>query len=215
MNDFTDLDEARRVYLPELEEFVKTALGADHVVAFGPIIRKASEVKRKEDQPVGDDVHVDFTTRWAAQLGRIYLGGDDWTKTYSRLLLVSNWRTFSDPPQDWPLGVCDWRSVPDEDGIINTLVYAQEIPDINNLPPLPESDGDEARVLGEGTIFPHRESQRWMYYSHMNRDELLIIKLNDSDKRKAWRTPHCAFFNLEEGAVPRESIEVRMCCYFK
>jgi hypothetical protein len=50
----------------------------------------------------------------------------------------------------------------------------------------------------------------------MNRDELLILKLNDSDKKRAWRTPHSAFPNTAENEVfPRESIEVRMCCYFK
>jgi len=75
--DFTNLEEAVRAYLPELEEFVKTALGADHVVAYRPIIRKASSVKRAQDQPVGDDVHVDYTTRWASQLGTLqYLHAD-------------------------------------------------------------------------------------------------------------------------------------------
>ena len=208
------MEEAERDYIPELEEFVKNAIGADHVVAYHPVIRKAESVKRKQDQPVANDVHVDYTTRWASELGTKYLNGEDWRKKYSRLLIVSNWRTFSPPPQDWPLALCDSRSVGDDEGFTNTLVYQKDIPDINNLPPLPEDDKD-GKVVGEGTIFPFKETQRWLYFSHMNRDELLVLKLNDSDKGRAWRTPHCAFPSREEGAFPRESIEVRMCCYFK
>jgi len=93
---------------------------------------------------------------------------------------------------------------------VNTLVYQEDTPDLDNLPPL-----SEARVIGEGTIFPYKDTHRWFYFSHMNRDEMLTFKLNDSDHSKVWRTPHCAFFNPEEGSVPRESMEVRMCCYFK
>jgi len=188
---------------------VKNAIGADKVIAYRPIIRKASSVKRTQDQPVGDDVHVDFTTRWAAKLGTDHLKAD-WRETYSRLLIVSNWRVFSKPPQDWPLGICDSRSVGNDEGIVNTLVYQEDIPDIDNLPPL-----SEARIIGEGTIFPRKDTHRWFYFSHMNMDEMLTFKLNDSDKSGVWRTPHCAFFNPEEGAFPRESMEVRMCCYFK
>ena len=198
-----------KVYLPEIEQFVKNAIGADKVIAYHPIIRKAGAIKRSQDQPVGDDVHVDFTTEWAAKLGTDHLKAD-WRETYSRLLIVSNWRTFSEPPQDWPLGICDSRSVGDDEGVTNTLVFQEDIPDIDDLPPL-----SEARVIGEGTIFPYKDTHRWFYFSHMNRDEMLTFKLNDSDNSRVWRTPHCAFFNPEEEAVPRESMEVRMCCYFK
>ena|SRR5277367_6443931 len=209
MKDFTVLEEAEKVYLPEIEEVVKNATGADKVIAYRPIIRKTSSVKRSRDQPVADDVHVDYTTRWAAQIGTQYLKSD-WRKTYSRLLVLSNWRTFSPPPQDWPLAVCDSRSVKDDEGLVNTLVYQEDIPDVENLPPL-----SDAKVVGEGTIFPFKDTHRWFYFSHMNRDEMMSIKLNDSDQGRAWRTPHCAFLNQEEGTFPRESIEVRMCCYFK
>jgi hypothetical protein len=208
------MEEAEKVYIPEIEEFVKNAIGADHVVAYRPVIRKTASIKRAQDQPVADDVHVDYTTRWSSQIGTQYLHSE-WTQQYSRLLIVSNWRTFSAPPQDWPLAVCDSRSISNSDGLTNTLVYQEDIPDINDVPPLPEGGDGQCKVVGEGTIFPFKDEMKWYYFSHMNRDEMLIIKLNDSDKEKAWRTPHCAFFNPEEGAVPRESIEVRMCCYFK
>jgi len=179
-------------------------------VATGATIRKAASVKRDQDQPVAGDVHVDYTTRRAAELGRIHLGGDEWQSRYSRLLILSNWRAFSAPPQDWPLAVCDARSVRDEEGATNTLIYQKDPPDLENLPPIPEGG-----AVGEGTIFPYNQSHKWCYFSHMNRDELLSFKLNDSDHSRAWRTPHCAFFNPERDANSRESIEVRTVCYFK
>ena len=148
----------------------------------GPIIRKTASIKRPQDQPVADDVHVDYTTRWSSQVGTQSLKSE-WTKQYSRLLNISNWRTFSAPPQDWPLAVYDSPSVLPEEGITNTLVYQQDIPDISDLPPLPEGDAAKGKVVGEGTIFPFTLRMRWVYFSHMTRDEMLIIKLNDSDQR--------------------------------
>jgi hypothetical protein len=178
------------------------------VVAFRPTIRKAGSVKAEKDQPVAGDVHVDYTGRRAEQLGHLYRGDEGFT--YSRLLVLSNWRTFSQPPQDWPLAVCDSRSIKDEEGLINTLIYQDEVPDVENLGPIPEKG-----IIGEGYGFPYQEGHEWCYFSHMNRDELLTFKLNDSDHQRVWRTPHCAFYNPEKGAVPRESIEVRTCCYFQ
>jgi hypothetical protein len=208
VKDFTDKTQIQSIYLKEIEEFVKRKTGADKVVAFGATIRKAESVKGDEDQPVAGDVHVDYTTRRAGQLGQTHLNGEQFE--YKRLLVLSNWRAFSPPPQDWPLAVCDARSVKDDEGMVNTLIYQKDAPDPDNLPPIPEQG-----IVGEGTIFPYRESHRWCYFSHMNRDELLSFKLNDSDHSRAWRTPHCSFFNSEQDAKPRESIEVRTCCYFK
>jgi len=37
--------------------------------------------------------------------------------------------------------------------VTNTLVFQEDIPDIDDLPPL-----SEARVIGEGTIFPYKDS---------------------------------------------------------
>jgi hypothetical protein len=91
------------------------------------------------------------------------------------------------------------------------------MPDLQNLPPIPEKArvGEGYGVGGEGMSIPYKPTHAWCYFSHMNRDELLSFKLHDSDHGRVWRTPHCAFFNPEENAIPQESIEVRTCCYFK
>lgn len=122
---------------------------------------------------------------------------------------MSCWRTFSAPPQDWPLALCNARSVRDEEGLVNSAIWQTEVPDVQNLPPLPDE------VKSEAYAFPYREEHEWCYFSWMTRDELLCLKLNDSDHTRPWRTPHCSFFNDEEGTHPRESVEIRACCYFK
>lgn len=92
---------------------------------------------------------------------------------------------------------------------MNSAIWQTEVPDVQNLPPLPEE------VKSEAYGFPYREEHEWCYFSWMTRDELLCLKLNDSDHTRPWRTPHCSFFNDEEGTHARESVEIRVCCYFK
>jgi hypothetical protein len=102
--------------------------------------------------------------------------------------------------------------VPDEDGLVNIAIWQNEPPptDLENLPPVPT----HVRT-GSAFIFPYSDKYEWNYFSWMTRDELLTFKLHDSDHSRPWRTPHCSFLNDAEGCHPRESIEIRTCCYFK
>jgi hypothetical protein len=47
----------------------------------------------------------------------------------------------------------------------------------------------------------------------MTRDEVLLIKLGDTDRGAAWAAPHTAFPD-PAGVVPRHSIELRTFAYF-
>jgi len=155
---------------------------------------------------------VDMNTPQAAFYARALLTPVSQDMQYSRFLHLSNWRTFSPPPQDWPLAVCNSRSVPDEDGLVNLAVYQDDPPpeDLENLPPVPEG----VRT-GEAFVFLFSEKYEWNYFSWMGKDEVLSFKLHDSDHSGTWRTPHCSFLNDEEGCHQRESIEIRTCCYWK
>jgi hypothetical protein len=161
-------------------------------------------------QPPASDVHCDINRNEGVKLAKELLPAEDKDYQYSRFLHMSCWRAFSPPPQDWPLALCDYRSVGDDEGLDNVAVWQSTVPDLQNLPPVP-TDTKTSTAF----IFPHTERQEWVYYGGMTRDELLCLKLNDSDRSRAWRTPHCAFLNDEEGTNPRESIDIRACCYFK
>jgi len=89
---------------------------------------------------------------------------------------------------------------------VNSVIWQDEIPDLQNLPPLPKE------IKSEALVHPYKDEFEWNYFSWMTKDELLSITLHDS--ARTWRTPHCSFFNDEEGIYPRESIEVRACYCF-
>jgi hypothetical protein len=128
---------------------------------------------------------------------------------------VSNWRTFSPGPQDWPLAVCDARSVKNDEGKTNSIIELDVWPaDVN--PPyevLPDLDPDI--VTRESTAFPYQKGHEWWYFSDMHRGEVLTFTLHDSDHSGVWRTPHTAFPNDAENVKPRCSVEIRSCAYFK
>ena len=47
-------------------------------------------------------------------------------------------------------------------------------------------------------------------------DEVLLVKFHDSDRSRAWRTPHTAFHDPSfPHAHPRASIEVRSVAFFE
>jgi hypothetical protein len=65
-------------------------------------------------------------------------------------------------------------------------------------------------------VLVHEPEHQWLYFSDMTVDEVLVSKLYDSDCKKgskSWRVSHTAFLNDEEGAIPRESVELRTICY--
>ena len=65
-------------------------------------------------------------------------------------------------------------------------------------------------------IFHYSPAHRWWYFSNMVRDETLYIKFHDSDRSRAWRTPHTAFRDPSfPNARTRSSIEVRTVAFFE
>ena len=99
--------------------------------------------------------------------------------------------------------------------MINIAVWQGDHPppDLENLPPLVKNEGVR---LGESFVFPSREGYEWNCFSNMTRDEVLTFKLHDGhDHSRPWRTLHCALKNDPPGTKPRESIEIRTCCYFR
>jgi hypothetical protein len=221
--DFHDRAEVDAVYQGEVVALVKRLTGAAEVAPLGWMLRSSDErVKEQEKvagyahqgglQPPAGEAHVDFTPRCAeARAQDVYERTFPGAKPYARFLAASVWRTFSPPPQDVPLAVCEGDSVSDADGAQNTLVIVDEIPDRETmLKPMP---GEEDAIAA--TIFRYNPDHRWWYFSNMNRDEALMFKFYDSDHSVAWRAPHTAFRDPSfPDANIRESIEVRVLAYF-
>lgn len=211
IRDFRDQEELRRDYPGEVQRIVKAWAGADRVIPMGGQIRSPI-VNRAHVQPPAAEAHVDFTTASANRLAAIlYERFAPEGPGYSRFLCFSLWRTFSPPPQDWPLALCDYRSVDDSEGVPNVKVDVDEIPTGDALfAPIP---GEEE--MAAASIFHHNPAHRWWYFPDMTRDEAIFIKFHDSDHSRAWRAPHTAFHHPRPGSHVRESYEFRGVAYFE
>ena len=224
VKDFYDKAEVDAVYPAEVEAAIKALTGASAVSVMGWMVRTSGDLSRfrRETsgythrggvQPPAGEAHVDTSPDRADRVAQTnYKNAFPNGKGYSRFIYASFWRAFSNPPQDVPLAVCDARSVRPDEGTTNTLFIVDKIPDeATALGPMPNED-----IVPGAAIFHYSPDHRWWYFSNMTRDEALYIKFHDSDRNRAWRTPHTAFHDPSfADAGPRSSIEVRTVAYFE
>lgn len=224
VGNFFDNDEVGRVYPAEISDAIKQFTGASFVAVMGWMVRTSGDLTKYKRQAAGyahqggvqppaGEAHVDTIPQKALpQAEALYKGFRPEGKGFHRFIYSSFWRTFSEPPQDWPLAVCESNSVGPEEGIPNVLVICDKIPENHALfAPIPDED-----LKPTAAIFHHNPNHRWWYFSNMTRDEVLVIKFHDSDQSRAWRVPHTAFHDPSfPNAKPRASIEVRSVAFFE
>lgn len=216
VRDWSNMSELETSYSDEIREVISNVTGADKVIVFGPVRRTtrdkvANESGQWNDQPPASDVHVDFTPLRAEWLADDFAKQNGLNRSdYKRVQIINIWRAVSPGPQNWPLAVCRGDKIDDEEGVINHSIYGDTIPDLQNLPDLPDDP-----THPEGSLFVYRPSHQWMYFSDMTKDEILMFKIYDSNQKKPWRVPHSAFMNEMEGTKTRESVEIRTICFFK
>jgi len=197
-------------YPDEVAEVARALTGCDLVVPMGGQLR-SPVISGAGIQPPAAEAHVDFNTATAHRIaGRLFEQAAPGGR-FSRFIAFSLWRTFSPPPQDWPLALCEAGSVGDEDAVANVKVDVDEIPEGDALYAPIEGEEDMAAA----TIFHHNPAHRWWYFPDMTADEVIFIKFHDSDHDRAWRAPHTAFHDTTRpDAVTRESYEFRAIAYF-
>ena len=224
VTNFFDREEVDTVYPDEVVGSVLALTGATRVAPLGWMVRTSGDVAKHQRQtsgytnrggvqPPAGEAHVDFTPARAEPLARtIYEKTFPNGKGYSRFIASSLWRTFSEPPQDCPLAVCDARSVRRDEGIPNTLFIVDRLPDEKAM----LDERPDEKTAPAAAIFHHSPDHRWWYFSNMTRDEVLMFKFHDSDPTSALRTPHTAFRDVSFAkARPRESIEFRTIAFFE
>ncbi|KAJ4295121.1 hypothetical protein N0V90_007131 [Kalmusia sp. IMI 367209] len=208
----SDEETIKRTYYPEIEELVKTLTGASTAFIFNHVIRAHSAPSDKgvldakgrwQDIPSGH-AHVDYSgdpAHIAATQLEISLPPhvSALYSTSTRFAYLGAWRPLSTIQRD-PLAVCDATSVPDEDYQVRLREF-------------------RSGVRSGNYVISHREEgerHEWWYMSAMRDDEIVVFKGYDSLREGAWRCPHTAF-ELEgtEGLRSRESIEVRIVCFWE
>jgi len=210
VSDFTDKAEVDAVYVPEVIEFVKARTGADEIASRGWVLRRSAAPAENASQPQAALVHIDYGPEGAAMTAaRVYAEQFPDGPGYRRALATSVWRVFSPPPQDWPLALCDFRSVRGDEGLPNQLYFVDRVPED------PFAAVDESEMITSGSEFHYSPDHEWWYFPNMNRDEVLFFVFHDSDHTRAWRVVHTAFRDpTVEAAVPRHSIEFRTFAFF-
>ncbi|TFY80643.1 hypothetical protein EWM64_g3374 [Hericium alpestre] len=202
----TSFDGAEKVkaeYYPESIELIKQLTGASRVVIFDHTIRRRrpgeTEDTPDKRQPA-QSVHVDQTT--AASIARVHRhlpASDVPSLLTKRFQIINLWRPIHHAAYDFPLALCDYRSVnPAQDLIPVTLVY-------------PDHEGETFGVK-------YNPAHKWKYLREMTPEEGLLIKCFDSiqDGSVAVLTPHTAFEDptTPPDALKRESIELRALVFY-
>lgn len=200
---FANDEEIRREYYPESTELIKKLTGASRVELFDYTIRRRrpGEVDDSPDrrQPVAQ-VHVDQTTASAIARVHRHLPASDAPKLLERRFQIVNlWRPIANPAVDWPLALCDYRSVDlKRDSFPVALIF-------------PDREGE---TLG----IKFNENHKWKYLHGMTPEEIVLIKCFDSiqDGSVAICTPHTGFSDTTtpEGTPLRQSIELRALVFY-
>ncbi|KIJ15736.1 hypothetical protein PAXINDRAFT_176315 [Paxillus involutus ATCC 200175] len=200
---FVDEDDIRAQYYPESVALLKGVTGASRVVLFDHTVRRhmpgASETDESKRQPV-TQVHVDQTPDSAtARVYRHLPSSEAESLVKKRFQIINLWRPIAHPSIDYPLALCDFRSVdPERDLVPVALIY-------------PDREGETFGVR-------YNEAQRWKYQREMGVDEAVLIKCYDSSKDKdvAVFTPHTGFRDpsAPRDAPLRESVEVRALVFY-
>ncbi|KAF9550059.1 hypothetical protein CPC08DRAFT_715340 [Agrocybe pediades] len=200
---FANDEEIKKVYYPESIELIKKLTGASRVELFDHTIRRRvpGQIDDSPDkrQPV-PQAHVDQTTRSSiARVHRHLPESDAPELLKKRFQIINLWRPIANPAWDWPLALCDYRSVnPEKDSVPVALVY-------------PDREGETMGIK-------YSENYKWKYLYGMTPDEVVLIKCFDSvqDGSVAVFTPHTAFDDpaTPKGSPHRQSIELRALVFY-
>jgi hypothetical protein len=194
-------------YIDETTELLAALVGASRVFMLGGGKKRYGESATEKLAPLSNAkparyAHADNTDTSAVGLVEMVAQFvDDLDLAgYSRWALYNIWRAVTPPPQDFPLAVCDARTVAPGDEITVAAVTEEHGFDIRH----------------DTTGYLYNPAHEWHYYRDMTRDEVLVFKAHDTDAHRAGRVPHTAFTDpsCPRGVATRASVEMRGLALF-
>ncbi|MGH8221071.1 MAG: CmcJ/NvfI family oxidoreductase [Steroidobacteraceae bacterium] len=204
IGDFREAGELAAHHPAEIEQLILELSGADAVSVTGTgVLRfgeKSPDSGRLNNSRPARFIHIDCSNTTAAGFAeRSRPKGT--ARPIRRFAHYNVWRAFSPPPQDVPLALCDARSVEPRD-----LVPADAVFDVAGQP----------EWSFEGLVVRFNPRHRWLYFSRMTREEVIVFKTHDSSPDEPSQVPHSAFDDpsCPSGVSPRCSIEMRACAYW-
>ncbi|MCJ1424315.1 hypothetical protein MMC29_002202 [Sticta canariensis] len=202
MVSFRDRKLIEENYLPEIETLLRNEVeGAGRIFFFDWRLRKNAPEVEGSVIDMNDlttwlrpatHVHVDQSPAAALKRIQLQLPNEAERLLKGRVRIINVWRPLIDSVEDWPLAVCDGRTVDGSD--------------------LVETDHVRRQYSGSTLYMMHNSAQRFYYMSKQSKNEVLIFKNFDSKSDvEAKYAPHASFLHpyATVNTPPRESIEVR------
>lgn len=195
--NFTDNKAVQDLYYNEVSTIVRKTTGAKHVFVFDHTVRLGETNSLRKP---AHHVHNDYTEHTAVVRAQEMIGQEMFAKMKGRRMIQINvWRPLLDVVQRSPLCFCDAASINPKDLIPAKIHF----PDTDHI----------------GEIFALRKAagQRWLYFSEITQDEVVLIKGYDSITDGVARfTPHTAFEypNQDPNIGARKSIETRTFAFY-
>ena len=205
IQDDPDVDQR---YIDEMADLLARVTGASRTFMLGRGKRRYGEGAKDKLAPLPNAKparypHADNTDSSATGLVEMvgaFVDGIDLT-AYSRYAMYNMWRAVSAPPQDFPLAVCDARTVAPQDEVTVTAITLEK---------------DSGAITHDTTGYLYNRAHRWYYYRDMTPEEVLVFKAHDTDRSRSVRVPHSAFTDptCPAGVQTRASVEIRGLALF-
>jgi hypothetical protein len=195
-------------YIDEMTDLLREVTGAAKTLMLGGGKKRFGEGALEKLAPLSNAKparypHADNTDTSAAALVEMiasFVEGIN-LEAYSRYALYNMWRAVSPPPQDFPLAVCDSRSVaPADEVTVMAITMERAVGEIRH----------------DTTGYLYNRAHQWYYYPDMTVDEVIVFKAHDTDPSLARRVPHTAFTDptITSGVPTRASVEMRGLALF-
>ncbi|KAF4992470.1 hypothetical protein FGRMN_7141 [Fusarium graminum] len=129
-NDFWNNQRVQEVYIEEVKDALKKELNAQHVHVLDYAVRKrhksfpiSTGQDYEYDQPTAL-AHIDFTVEEVERMIRVLYGSRANEILQGGWQAINVWKPIKGPLNDWPLGLCDARSVDfNNDTIPSDIVF--------------------------------------------------------------------------------------------
>ena len=200
VDSFLDPAQIETVYEAEIEGFLKAVTGCYRVHIFDHTVR-ASDPELREIKNIREPaylVHNDYTSNSGFVCLQENLGEDAETLARGRFQIINVWRPLVDPVEDFPLALCDARSLTTED--------------------LVDTERRAPNHVGEIQLALHDPRQHWYFYSQMRPPEVLLFKTFDSIDGGVHPCSIHSAIRLPDAPVdarPRESVETRAFVFYR
>lgn len=210
VTDFWDDAQLPAVYDAEVAALVAAHTGASRVIVFDHTRR--STVAAQRDSKLARDpagaAHTDYTDKSARDRLRDVVTDPAEAEALlqKRFAIVNVWRSMAGPVEQWPLAVCDARSI--DDARLHTV---ERMDNTRKEPSFEYSRPSQTRHA------EYDPGNRWYYFPRMDRNEVILLKNYDTLTDGTAR--YCLHSAIEDpttppDAAPRESIESRAFAFF-